>query len=53
MLIIDGAGAYCSGMSAKNYNAFPVCAEVLRDGAGNYRVIRERQTLEQMLANEV
>ncbi|MBI2422872.1 MAG: diaminopimelate decarboxylase [Candidatus Hydrogenedentes bacterium] len=53
VLIIDGAGAYCSGMSAKNYNAFPVCAEVLRDGAGNYRVIRERQTLEQMLANEV
>ena len=53
LAIIGGAGAYCAAMSAKNYNSFPEAAEVLigRDGAA--RLIRRRQTLDQMLANEV
>jgi len=29
LCIIDGTGAYCSSMSAKNYNSFPEAAEVL------------------------
>ena len=27
--VIDGSGAYCSGMSTKNYNSFPEAGEVL------------------------
>lgn len=52
-LVIEGAGAYCSGMSAKNYNAFPECAEVLLHTDGTAKLIRRRQTLDQMLQNEV
>ena len=53
LAIIGGAGAYCAAMSAKNYNSFPEAPEVLlgRDGAA--RLIRRRQSLDQMLANEV
>lgn len=50
--VIEGAGAYCSGMPAKNYNSFPECAEVLLTKAGDFRLIRRRQTLEQIIANE-
>ena len=51
--IQPGAGAYAAGMSAKNYNAFPEAAEVLIDRDGEPRLVRERQTLDQALANEV
>jgi len=50
--VIDGAGAYCSGMATKNYNSFPEAAEVLLDSKGQPHVVRVPQTLEQMLANE-
>ncbi len=53
LLVIDGAGAYCSGMSAKNYNSFPEAAEVLLQPDGSPRLIRRRQTLDQILQNEV
>lgn len=52
-LVIEGAGAYCASMASKNYNAFPECAEVLREAGGDFREIRKRQTLEQILQNEV
>jgi len=52
-LVIEGAGAYCAGMASKNYNAFPECAELLRDKDGAFSVIRNRQTLDQLLQNEV
>jgi diaminopimelate decarboxylase len=52
-LVIEGTGAYASGMSAKNYNAFPEAAEVLIDSNGELQLIRKRQTLEQALQNEV
>lgn len=52
-LVIEGAGAYASGMSAKNYNAFPEAAEVLIDRDGEPRLVRRRQTLEQALQNEL
>jgi diaminopimelate decarboxylase len=53
-VVIEGSGAYCAGMSSKNYNSFPEAPEVMRlaDGAG-FAVIRRKQTLEQILANEV
>lgn len=51
--VIDGTGAYCAGMPAKNYNSFPEAAEVLVAADGTPRLIRRRQTLDQMLANEV
>ena len=28
LCVIEGAGAYCASMSAKNYNSFPEAAEV-------------------------
>ncbi len=53
LCVIEGAGAYCSSMSAKNYNSFPEAAEVLLREDGTFRLIRRRQTLDQMLQNEV
>ena len=51
-LVIEGAGAYASGLQGKNYNSFPEAAEVLIDRDGEPRLIRARQTLEQFLVNE-
>ncbi|MFT5124416.1 MAG: diaminopimelate decarboxylase, partial [Verrucomicrobiales bacterium] len=53
VLVIDGAGAYCSAMCAKNYNSFPETAEVLVEANDGFRLIRKPQTLDQILANEV
>lgn len=50
--LIGGAGAYCSAMPAKNYNSFPEAPELLRSRDGEWRIIRQRQDLVQMLANE-
>ena len=52
-LVIEGTGAYCAGMTAKNYNSFPEAAEVLIDASGEPRLIRRRQTLAQSIQNEV
>jgi diaminopimelate decarboxylase len=52
-IIIGGAGAYCAGMSTKNYNSYPEAAEVLIDLRGEAHLIRKRQTLEQMTQNEI
>jgi diaminopimelate decarboxylase len=51
--VIEGAGAYCSSMSAKNYNSFPEAAEVLRKVDGSLAFIRKRQTFDQIIENEV
>lgn len=53
LLVIGGAGAYCAGMSAKNYNSFPEAPEVLLTSKDDFRLIRQRQTLDQMIVNEV
>ncbi|HDP35137.1 MAG TPA: diaminopimelate decarboxylase [Candidatus Hydrogenedentes bacterium] len=53
LLVIGGAGAYCAGMAAKNYNSFPESSEVLLNKDGVPRLIRARQTLAQMVQNEV
>jgi diaminopimelate decarboxylase len=51
--IIGGAGAYCSAMSTKNYNSFPEAPEVLLKENGDLNLIRRRQTLDQLLDNEI
>ena len=50
---MGGSGAYCSGMASKNYNSFPEAAEVLQAPDGTLHLIRKRQTLDQITANEV
>lgn len=52
LAVIGGAGAYCASMSAKNYNSFPEAPELLLARDGSTHLIRRRQTLDQMLANE-
>ena len=52
-LVVGGAGAYSASMASKNYNSFPEAPEVLLHPDGTTRLIRQRQTLEQMLANEI
>lgn len=51
--VVDGAGAYCAAMSAVNYNSFPQAPEVLLREDGTPVLIRRRQTLEQMVQNEI
>jgi diaminopimelate decarboxylase len=52
LFVIGGAGAYCSSMSAKNYNSFPEAPEVLIENDGSLRLIRRRQTLESVVERE-
>jgi len=52
-IVIGGAGAYCSGLAASHYNSFPQAPEVLLTPQGDFRPIRRRQTLEQILCNEL
>ena len=51
--VIEGAGAYCSALSSKNYNSFPEAAEVLLRENGELVPIRRRQTLDQIVQNEI
>ena len=51
-VFIGGSGAYCAGMAAKNYNSFPEAPEVLLDDKGELHLLRQRQSLDQLLANE-
>lgn len=40
LITIEGAGAYCSSMSTKNYNSFPEAAEIIIDQNGQTHLIR-------------
>ena len=51
LCLIGGVGAYCSSMSAKNYNSYPEAAEVLLTPFPV--LIRQRQTLAQLTENEL
>ena len=51
LLVIHDTGAYGASMSS-NYNTRPLAAEVLVD-AGQPRLIRRRQTVEDLLALEL
>jgi len=52
LCVVGGTGAYCASMSGKNYNSFPESAEVLIGTDGQPRLIRHRQSLDQVLQNE-
>ena len=52
LCVIGGAGAYCAGMSTKNYNSFPEAPEVLLKSDGSVKLIRRRQSLGQIIQNE-
>lgn len=52
-LVIEDTGAYCASMCAANYNSFPQASEVLIQENGETTLIRKRQTLEQMMQNEL
>lgn len=53
LCVIESVGAYCSSMTAKNYNSFPEAPEIIKKSTGNLSLIRRRQTFEQLIANEV
>lgn len=53
LVLIGGAGAYCASMATINYNSYPQAPEVLRESDGSLRLVRRRQTLEQILENEL
>ncbi len=52
-LIVGGAGAYCASMSPFNYNSHCQIAEFLLAENNEVRIIRQRQTLEQITQNEL
>ncbi|MDR2357963.1 MAG: hypothetical protein LBD92_07790 [Oscillospiraceae bacterium] len=52
-VIIGGVGAYCSSMSPFNYNSYPQAPEVLVRENGAIELIRKRQEIEQIVANEL
>jgi diaminopimelate decarboxylase len=53
LVVIGGAGAYCAAMATINYNSYPQAPEVMLEADGALRLLRRRQTLEQVWANEV
>ena len=53
LVVVEGSGAYCSSMATKNYNSFPEAPEVMLDEAGEAHLIRSRQDVTQIWANEV
>ncbi|MCL2080316.1 MAG: diaminopimelate decarboxylase [Oscillospiraceae bacterium] len=53
IVVIGGAGAYCSSMAPYNYNSHQQAPEVMLTCDEELKLIRKRQTLEQMLENEI
>jgi diaminopimelate decarboxylase len=53
LVAVGGAGAYCAAMSTINYNSYPQAPEVMLEPDGTLRLLRKRQSLDQILANEV
>jgi len=53
LVVIGGAGAYCAAMSTINYNTYPQAPEVMLEPDGSLRLLRRRETLEEIWRNEV
>ena len=53
LCVIGGAGAYCASMAAKNYNSIPAAPEVMRLAAGGWNLVRRRQTLDDVMREEI
>lgn len=52
-IVVERTGGYAASMCVKNFNSYPEAAEILRTSEGQYSLIRQRQTLEQMVQNEL
>jgi len=52
-IAIGGAGAYCSTMSPMNYNSHVQAPEILYTCKRELKAIRSKQTLEQLISNEI
>lgn len=52
-MVIGGTGAYCSSMAPMNYNSHAQVPEILYTRQKELRQIRARQTLGQIVANEL
>jgi diaminopimelate decarboxylase len=52
-IVMEGAGAYCAGMSTKNYNSYPELPELLIRKNGEKVLIRKPQEISQMYQNEI
>ena len=52
-MVIERAGGYALSMTIKNFNSYPESPEVLRLREGKYEFIRARQTIEDMVKNEM
>ena len=53
IVVIGGVGAYCSSMAPYNYNSHGQAPEILFAKNGDLKLVRKRQTLEQILQNEI
>jgi diaminopimelate decarboxylase len=53
LIVVGGAGAYCAAMSTINYNSYPQAPEVMLEPDGGLRLLRRRQTPEQIWQNEL
>lgn len=53
ILVIDGVGAYNSGMAIKHYNSFPESGELLLREDGKIIEVRVRQEIEDIWKNEI
>ncbi|MEO6028102.1 MAG: diaminopimelate decarboxylase [Candidatus Binatia bacterium] len=53
LVVVGGAGAYCAAMSTINYNSYPQAPEVMLESDGTLRLLRRRQTFDQVLQNEI
>src|SRR5437667_105842 len=53
LVVIGGAGAYCAAMATINYNSYPQAPEVMLEPDGALRLLRRRQSPEQVWQNEL
>ena len=53
LVVVGGTGAYCAAMSTINYNSYPQAPEAMLERDGSLRLLRRRETLEEVWRNEV
>ena len=53
LVVVGGAGAYCAAMATINYNSYPQAPEVMLELDGTLRLLRRRQSPEQVWQNEL
>lgn len=53
LIVFEGAGAYCSSMNLRNYNSFPASNELLLEKDGSFKLVRRRESLEDVLSREL